>query len=226
MAFFGNAAMVMKKDLILEFRGRESLSIMFFLSLLLLVIFNLAFDLDRDNTTLLASGILWVIFAFTGILGMGRTSMAERDDDAYLSIVFSPISSESLYTGKVLSNIALLLFVELSTLLFFAVLFDFEKAVLSLPALLPSLLLGTAGFSMVGTQFSFLSTTSKYGEVILPFLFLPVVVPIVLGGVSSMNIILAEQPFGESVKWIQILAVFDIMYLSVSLLLFRYLLEE
>jgi heme exporter protein B len=226
MAFFGNAAMVMKKDLILEFRGRESLSIMFFLSLLLLVIFNLAFDLDRDNTTLLASGILWVIFAFTGILGMGRTSMAERDDDAYLSIVFSPISSESLYTGKVLSNIALLLFVELSTLLFFAVLFDFEKAVLSLPALLPSLLLGTAGFSIVGTLFSFLSTTSKYGEVILPFLFLPVVVPIVLGGVSSMNIILAEQPFGESVKWIQILAVFDIMYLSVSLLLFRYLLEE
>jgi heme exporter protein B len=226
MAFLGNAAAIMKKDLIMEFRGRESLSIMFFLSLLLLVIFNLAFDLDRDSTTLLASGILWVIFAFTGILGMGRTSMAERDDDAYLSIVFSPASSESLYIGKVLSNGALLLFVELSTLLFFAVLFDFEQAVFSLPALLPSLLLGSAGFSIVGTLFSFLSTTSRYGEVILPFLFLPVVVPIVLGGVSSMNIILAERPFGESMKWIQILAVFDIMYLSVSLLLFKYLLEE
>ena len=100
MDFFGNAAAVMRKDITLEFRGRESLSLMFFLSLLFLVIFNLAFDLDRDNTAFLASGILWVIFAFTGILGMGRTSMAEREDDAYLSIVFSPVSSESLYIGK------------------------------------------------------------------------------------------------------------------------------
>jgi heme exporter protein B len=226
MEFFGNAAAVMRKDITLEFRGRESLSLMFFLSLLLLVIFNLAFDLDRDNTAFLASGILWVIFAFTGILGMGRTSMAEREDDAYLSIVFSPVSSESLYIGKVLSNIIFLLIVELSTIFFFAVLFDYEKAVLSLPLMLPSLVLGTAGFSIVGTLFSFLSTTSKYGEVILPFLFLPVVVPIVLGGVSSMNLILAGRPFSESLKWIQILAVFDIIYLSVSLLLFKYLIEE
>jgi heme exporter protein B len=226
MVFLGNAAAVMRKDIALEFRGRESLSLMFFLSLLLLVIFNLAFDLDRDNTSFLASGILWVIFAFTGILGMGRTSMAEREDDAYLSIVFSPVSSESLYVGKVLSNIIFLLIVELSTLFFFSVLFDFDKIILSLPALLPSLFLGTAGFSIVGTLFSFLSTTSKYGEVILPFLFLPVVVPIVLGGVSSMNEILAGRPFAESLKWIQILAVFNIMYLSVSLLLFRYLIDE
>jgi heme exporter protein B len=167
-----------------------------------------------------------VIFAFTGILGMGRTSMAEREDDAYLSIIFSPVSSESLYIGKVLSNTIFLLIVELSTLFFFAVLFDFDKIILSLPALLPSLFLGTAGFSIVGTLFSFLSTTSKYGEVILPFLFLPVVVPIVLGGVSSMNVILAGRPFAESLKWIHILAVFNIMYLSVSLLLFRYLIEE
>jgi heme exporter protein B len=216
----------MRKDIALEFRGRESLSLMFFLSLLLLVIFNLAFDLDRENTSFLASGILWVIFAFTGILGMGRTSMAEREDDAYLSIIFSPVSSESLYIGKVLSNTIFLLIVELSTLFFFAVLFDFDKIILSLPALLPSLFLGTAGFSIVGTLFSFLSTTSKYGEVILPFLFLPVVVPIVLGGVSSMNVILAGRPFAESLKWIHILAVFNIMYLSVSLLLFRYLIEE
>jgi heme exporter protein B len=199
MVFLGNAAAVMRKDIALEFRGRESLSLMFFLSLLLLVIFNLAFDLD---------------------------SMAEREDDAYLSIVFSPVSSESLYVGKVLSNIIFLLIVELSTLFFFSVLFDFDKIILSLPALLPSLFLGTAGFSIVGTLFSFLSTTSKYGEVILPFLFLPVVVPIVLGGVSSMNEILAGRPFAESLKWIQILAVFNIMYLSVSLLLFRYLIDE
>ena len=226
MVFMRNVLTIVKKDIYLELRGKESLSIMFFLSLLLLVIFNMALDLDKDNTAYFAPGILWVIFAFTGILGMGRTSMAERDEDAYPSIVFSPVSEESLYLGKVISNLILLLVVEFSTLFFFAILFDFEQALLSLPGLLPSLLLGTIGFALVGTLFSFLSTTSRYGEVILPFLFLPVVVPVVLGGVSSMKLILEGRPIAESFKWIQILAVFDFMYLCISLLLFKYLIEE
>ena len=109
-AFMGNALAITRKDIALEFRGRESMSLMFFLSLLFLVIFNISLDLDNEKTSSLASGILWVIFAFTGILGMGRTSMAERDEDAYLSIVFSPASAESLYIGKVISNLVLLLF--------------------------------------------------------------------------------------------------------------------
>lgn len=226
MTFASNILAITKKDISLEMRGKESLSLMFFLSLLLLVIFNLALDMDRENTASLAAGILWVIFAFTGVMGMGRTSMAERDEDAYLSIVFSPVSSESFYIGKVISNFLFLMVIEISTLFFFAVLFDFEKIIISLPGLLPSLLLGTLGFSVVGTLFSFLTTTSKHGEIILPFLFLPVVVPVVLGGVSSMNLILTGRPVEESIKWIQILAVFDFMYLCISLLLFKYLIEE
>jgi heme exporter protein B len=226
MSFLRNVLTIVQKDISLELRGKESLSLMFFLSFLLLVIFNMALDLDREKTTSLAPGILWVIFAFTGILGMGRTSMAERDEDAYLSVVFSPVSDESLYLGKVMSNLLFLLVIEFFTLLLFAILFDFGQAILSLPNLLPSLLLGTIGFSLIGTLFSFLTTASKYGEVILPFLFLPVVVPVVLGGVSSMNIILSGGSITESLKWIQVLAIFDIMYLCIALLLFRYLIEE
>lgn len=221
-----NAATITAKDIRLELRGKESLSLMLFLSLLLLVIFNFALDLDPENTASLAPGILWVIFAFAGILGMGRTSMAEREEEAYLSIVFSPASEESLYLGKALSNFVFLLAVEAFTLVFFAVLFDFEKLILLLPRIAPSLVLGTAGFALVGTLFSFLTATSKYGEVLLPFLFLPVVVPVVLGGVSSMAVVLEGRPLAETWKWVQMLAVFDVLYLCVSLLLFRHLLEE
>jgi heme exporter protein B len=92
--------------------------------------------------------------------------------------------------------------------------------------LFPSLFFGTLGFSLIGTLFSFLSTTSKYGEILLPFIYLPVVVPIILGGVSSMNIILNETLRDGIVKWLQILIVFDVLYLSISLLLFKYLIEE
>lgn len=225
MKFMGHATAILRKDILLEIRGKESLSLMLFLSLLLLVIFNFALDIDRDSVSSLASGILWVIFAFSGILGMGRTSMAERDEEAYLSIVFSPVSAESFYIGKVLSNFLFLMLMEGFTLVFFAVLFDYEKIIVLLPKLAPSLFLGTLGFSLVGTLFSFLTTASRYGEVLLPFLYLPVVIPIILGGVSSMDIILNEK-FGGTGKWIQILVIFDALYLSVSLLLFKYIIEE
>ncbi|GBE05002.1 CcmB protein [bacterium BMS3Abin10] len=225
MKFMGHAISILRKDILLEIRGRESLSLMLFLSLLLLVIFNFALDIDIDNVSSLASGILWVIFVFSGILGMGRTSMAERDEEAYLSIVFSPVSAESFYIGKVLSNLLFLLIMECFTLLFFAILFDFEKIISLLPQLLPALFLGTLGFSLVGTLFSFLTSASRYGEVLLPFLYLPVVVPVILGGVTSMDIILNDKVGGAD-KWIQLLAVFDVLYFAISLILFRYIIEE
>lgn len=226
MKFMRNAIAILRKDVLLEIRGKESLSLMLFLSLLFLVIFNFALDIDKDNISSLAPGILWVIFTFSGILGMGRTSMAERDEEAYLSIVFSPASAESFYIGKVLSNFLFLILMEGFTLLFFAILFDFEKIIGLLPKLAPSLFLGTLGFSLVGTLFSFLATASRHGEVLMPFLYLPVVIPVILGGVSSMSIILNENLVEGTGKWLQILVVFDILYLSLSLLLFRYLIEE
>ncbi len=225
MSFIGDALTILRKDLLLELRGRESLSLMLFLSLLLLVIFNFAFNPDKDNVSSMAAGILWVIFAFSGILGMGRMSVAERDEDAYLSVIFSPVSAESFYLGKALGNLLFLMIMECFTLFFFAVLFDFEKIIGLLPQLLPALFLGTLGFALVGTLFSFLSTASRYGEILLPFLYLPVVVPVILGGVTSMDMILNGKS-GEAGKWIQLLVVFDMLYLAISLLVFRYLIEE
>jgi heme exporter protein B len=226
MGFVASALTIFKKDLLLELRGKEVLSLMLFLSLLLLVIFNFAMDIQKDNVTDLAPGILWVIFAFSGILGMGRTSMAERDEAAYLGIVFSPASSESFYLGKVFSNFLFLMSMELFTLVFFALLFDYEPIIMRLPAIFPSLFLGTLGFALIGTLFSFLSTTSRYGEVLLPFIYLPIVVPVILGGVSTMDDILQGRPFAETAKWLQVMGVFDVLYFAVSLLLFHYLFEE
>jgi heme exporter protein B len=226
MNILGSTLAITKKDILLELRGKEALSLMLFLSLLLLVIFNIAMDVDNTNVSSLAPGILWVIFVFSGVLGMGRTSMAEKDEDAYLNIVFSPASPESFYMGKVLTNFIFLMIMEVITLAFFAVLFDFDRIIMLFHYLIPSLFLGTLGFSLVGTLFSFLATTSRCGEILLPFLYLPVVVPVILSGVSSMDIILNEPDMDGALKWYQILAVFDVLYFSVALLLFKHLLEE
>ncbi len=218
------ATEILRKDILLELRGKESLSLMLFLSLLLMVIFNFALDVNTENVSELAPGILWVIFSFAGVLGMGRTSMAERDDDAYLGILFSPASSESFFLGKMFSNLLFLLIMEVFAIFSFAVLFDFEPIVTAMPQIVLPLFLATLGFSIVGTLFAFISTTSRYGEVLLPFIYFPVVVPLILGGVSSMDIVLnGKEGMG---KWLQIMGAFDVIYIGVSILLFHHLLEE
>lgn len=218
------ATEIFRKDILLELRGKESLSLMLFLSLLLLVIFNFALDVNANNVASLAPGILWVIFSFSGVLGMGRTSMAEIDDDAYLGILFSPSSPESFFLGKMMSNFLFLLVMEGFAIFCFAVLFDYEALITAMPRLILPLVLGTLGFSIVGTLFSFISTTSRYGEVLLPFIYFPIVIPVILGGVSSMDIILNEK--GDIGKWLEIMGAFDVIYMGVSLLLFHHLLEE
>jgi len=218
------ATEILRKDILLELRGKESLSLMLFLSLLLMVVFNFALDVNAENVSELAPGILWVIFSFSGVLGMGRTSMAERDDDAYLGILFSPASSESFFLGKMFSNVLFLLIMEVFAIISFAVLFDFEPIVSAMPRIVLPLFLATLGFSIVGTLFAFISTTSRYGEVLLPFIYFPVVVPLILGGVSSMDIVLNGKDGMD--KWLQIMGAFDVIYMGVSMLLFHHLLEE
>ncbi|NOX21299.1 MAG: heme ABC transporter permease [Nitrospirae bacterium] len=226
MKFVGNTLSIVKKDILLEFRAKEALSIMVFLSLLLIVVFNLAVDIDKDNVSSLAPGILWVVFAFSGVLGMGKTSLSEREDGAYLNVFFSAVSMEVFYIAKVISNLIFLLFMELFTIVSFVVLFNYDALIKGLPALTLPLLLGSIGFSAVGTLFSFLSTGSRFGEIILPFLFLPVVVPVLIAGVSATDLILNNTTGGALLKWLKMLAVFDLLYLTVSLMLFKHIVEE
>ncbi len=226
MRFVGSTLSIVKKDILLEFRAKEALSIMVFLSLLLIVVFNLAVDIDNDNVSSLAPGILWVVFAFSGVLGMGKTSLSEREDGAYLNVFFSTVSMEVFYIAKVISNLIFLLFMELFTIVSFVVLFNYDALIKGLPALALPLLLGSIGFSAVGTLFSFLSTGSRFGEIILPFLFLPVVVPVLIAGVSATELILNSSPGESPLKWLKMLAVFDLLYISVSLMLFKHIVEE
>lgn len=217
---------VLKKDILLELRGKESLSLMMFFSLLMLVIFHFTLDINRTEASSMAPGLLWVIFSFSGVLGMGRAAAAERDEDAYLNIVFSPASVGGFFIGKVLSNLLFLLIMEAVTIVLYAVLFDYEQLILLLPRIAPPILLGTVGFSIVGTFFSFISSATKYGETLLPFLYLPLVLPIIVGGVTSMEAVLGGKDVLEVGKWLRALAVFDVIYLTLSLLLFEQVLKD
>ncbi len=223
--FFRIALIIVKKDILLELRSRQVLAVMVFLSLLMLVIFHLAIEMESETLNKLTPGVLWVIFAFAGTVGMGKTSRMEQSEDVYMNILFSSASVESFFVGKVLSNLVFLLLMELIALVSFVILFSYEVILFRFVDILPAILLGSLGFAIAGTLFSFLAMGSRYGELILPLLFLPAVLPVIVGGVQATEASFAGDILIRN-RWLRLLSAFDILYLSGGLMLFRYVLQE
>ena len=133
------------------------------------------------------------------------------------------MSREVIYIGKVLGNLLFMLIIEAIALPIFAVLFN-------LPVLLPQLVtitfLATVGFVAVGTLFSALAVNTKAREMVLPILFLPVVVPIIISAVKASGLALSGESWSGLSPWLQIIVAFDAIFLVVSFWVFNFIIEE
>lgn len=223
MDLMRKALCIVWKDVVCELRTKETLSSMFVFALLAIVIFNFAFQLRGDEgLDLIAPGVLWVAFTFAGVLGLNRSFIREKDHGCLEGLMLCPVDRGAIYVGKVLSNIAFMLLMEAMALPMFAVFFN-------LPILMPSLLLvvllGTIGFAAVGTLFSAISVNTKAREVMLPILFFPIVVPVVIAAVKSTAQIFDGLTFDQSMPWVNLMIAFDVIFLVVSFLSFEYVVE-
>ena len=135
----------------------------------------------------------------------------------------SPISREAIYIGKMLGSLLFMLIIEAIALPIFAFLFNLE--VLS-AQLVVILVLTTVGFVAVGTLFSALAVNTKAREMVLPILFFPIVVPIIISAVTASDLALSGAPWDSLSSWLQIIVAFDVIYLAVSYLIFAFVIEE
>lgn len=197
---------------------------MMFFGLLVIIIFNFAFEPSGTERALIAPGILWVAFAFAGILGLNRSLAVETDNDCLQGLLLAPLSRGDLYTAKVLSNLAFMMFAELIILPIFAVFYNLHFGVQLLWILLIATL-GTIGFVAVGTILSTISANTRMKEVMLPILQIPLCVPVVIAAVEATTLVLAESGAGISL-WMNLLVGFDIIFSVVSYLIFEYVVEE
>jgi heme exporter protein B len=192
-------------------------------TLLVIVIFNFAFGTNQTTINLVAPGILWVTFTFAGVLSLNRAFVPEKEQGCLEGLMACPVSREVIYVGKMLSSLLFMLIIEAIALPIFAFLFNLP--VLSLQIIVITVLT-TIGFVTVGTLFSALAVNTKAREMVLPILFLPVVVPIIIGAVLATGTALAGGSWSELGSWLQIIAVFDVIFLVVSFLVFAYVIEE
>ena len=224
-SYFGRVMYIALKDLKVEVRSKERLYSMMVFSILVMVIFNFAFDPGAEYIKEVAPGILWVALVFSATLGLNKTFASEKEQDCLQGLMLSPLDRSGIYFGKVLSNTLLSLIVAMLTLPFFAVFFNISLVKVFLPLTLV-VVLATIGFIAVGTLFAAISVGVKRGEMILPILLFPIEVPVIIAAVKATSMILDGRMLVDYSMWLKILLLFDIIFLMVSFVTFDYLVEE
>jgi heme exporter protein B len=209
------------KDLRCELRGRQVWIAMGLFALLALVIFNFAFDLHVDNQVAVAPGALWIAFVFASMLGLGRTVAAEQEKGSMDRLLLCPVDRQVIYLAKLAGNLVFLVAVEAVAVPIFAAIYNLPVLT---PAMLPIVVLGTLGIAAIGTLFSAIAANTRAREMLLPLLVFPLIVPVVIGAVRATQALLA--PVAHDAPWLGLLAAFDIIFLCISALTFKYVVEE
>jgi heme exporter protein B len=223
MTFFRQVAAIIAKDVAAELRTKENLSAMLVFALLVLVIFNFAFELKGVDMTALGPGVLWVAFSFSGILGLGRSFAAERDKGSLDGMLLAPVDRGAIFVGKTTANLLFILLMEAVTLPLFVILLN-----VNLPwfPLVGYVLLGTIGFAAVGTLLAAVAASTRMREVMLPVLMFPVLVPLLVASVKITGGALAAQAFDDYSNWFSLLVAYDVIFIVVAFLTFEFVVEE
>jgi heme exporter protein B len=210
------------RDLVAEYRSREVVSGGVVFALLTLVVFNFAIDLRQDTAVEVAPGMLWIGFAFAGMLGFGRSFAAERDRGTLDGLLLAPIDRGAIYLARTVTNTILMGIVELVSLPVFVALYNLR---VNWGELLLTVTLGTIGFSSAGTLVAAIAANTRAREVMLPLLLFPLTVPVLIASVKATAIALGARPV-ESLPWLQLLVGFDVIVVAASFLVFEYILDE
>lgn len=215
---------IVQKDLSAEFRSRELLSAMLVFSMLVILIFNFALELNIEARKSVAAGVLWTTFAFAGTLGLNRSMAVEKDRGCMDGLLLAPVDRSAIFFGKAISNLAFMLIVEAIVIPLYALLYN-ETRIFQLDFLL-IILLGSIGYIAVGTLLSAMSVQTRTRDVLLPILLFPVAVPVLLASVKASGGLIEGATFAEILTPFNLLLAYDVIFIAVAFMVFDFVVEE
>jgi heme exporter protein B len=201
-----------RKDLVLELRARDTLPAMLLFVLAALAVFH--FALASDSSALAAKGLLWVAIVFTAMLGLTRAFVAEREQRTIDGLLLAPCDRSAIWLAKGLSVLAFLVAAELVALPAFSVFFSAVDG-----ATVGAVLLADLGIAAVGTLLAAMASVSRARELLLPLLFLPLAIPVIVGGVGASVV---TNPG----RYLGFLALYDLVFAIISWASFEYVVTE
>ncbi|MGA2510108.1 MAG: heme exporter protein CcmB [Candidatus Acidiferrales bacterium] len=218
------AAILLAKELRLEFRTRELLTATVVFAVVVVVLFSFAFDPTAAESRRYGPGLLWIAFLFAGSLMLHPSFGREQANQTLDALRMAPISPFAIVLGKMLANLLFLSVAEAILVPVFAVLYNISLAGI-VGRLAIVLVLGTLGVVVTGTVFSAISAHARMRELLLPLLLLPILAPLLIAAVEATASLFSERPALDR-AWLAFLGGFDIVFLTASWLLSDFLLEE
>jgi heme exporter protein CcmB len=214
----------LRKDLLVEARGREVLAPMLFFAVMVVFVFSFGFAGEGVAGPDLVSGMLWVGLLLAATLGIGRTFEREREGETFRALLLTPASRAAVYVGKLLSILVFMALAEAVVVPLLVVLFG--APLLDHPARLLALLaLGTTGLCAIGALLGAALMRSRGRDVMLAIALYPLVVPVVLAGARG-TAALCEHDLGAADVWLRFLLAFDVIFVVLGLWIFEPLVGE
>jgi heme exporter protein B len=207
----------------MELRSRDLIVSVLVFGLVVVVVFNFALTLTSQQVATVAPGILWVAFAFAGVLAMNRAFAREKDQGGLDGLLLTPVSRDSIFLGKAASSFLFMLLVEAILLPIFAGLLNFSAVSFTLVL---TIVLATVGFALVGTLFSAIAVQTKSREILLPVLFFPVILPVIVGAVEATKQAIGGETIVGIGHWLPLIGAFDALFLVICPWFFSIVVEE
>ena len=230
MAVMRQVLWLVHKDLILQFRTKDTLVLVFMFSLLVVLAFVFSmgpfFSFGLEERSKLAASVLWISFTFAGIITLTRSFDVERSDGAVHIIRLAGVDPSNFYISKVLSNfifLTVLEFILTPVSLQFVESLDLVS-VITLFKLLGILSIGTLGLCAVGVILSGMASTTRGKESLLSVLLLPLVIPVIMAGTKCTVSLLSTGTL-QGTFWIMLLILYSFVFLTISYLLFEFVIE-
>jgi heme exporter protein B len=216
---------IFRKELKIEFRNKQMINSSLILSLMIITSFRFAFEMVDFTMAQIASPILWITFFFSGMFSLAPTYKREVDQNTKEGMLLAPISSSSIFFGKYLANLAVILAMELVSIVLFFVFFPIDYP--DTLALLTIVLAGTIGFVALGNIISAISANLSQSEVMLPVLLIPLLLfTVIMSAVSGTSKLFAGEGLDSIMEEIKFILAFDVVFISLGYLLIDYVFEE
>lgn len=224
---------MVEKDIIAQLRTKDIVNAMFIFVLLAFVILNFGFfevlQVIKQNKAVAGSigGLLWVALTFGAVLGLNRTFVHEKDEGVMDGLLLAPVDRSVIFWGKFVSNFIFLIIIQTLSLFVFTLFFVKASYASELWLLLLTMFLGDIGIVAAGTLLSAISVNTKARDLMLPILFFPVIIPLLIGVVKLTGFVFSAAIDPDAVKvWLQFLVVYDIIFLVVPFLVFDFVVED
>jgi heme exporter protein B len=217
---------ILRKDLRLELRTKESVPAMTLFAVTVFVLFH--FGLDRNSVDgSLASGVLWVTLLLASVIGVTRLFAAEREQGGIDGLLLAPVDRTALLVAKGAALFLFLVVLEVVALPAFALLLLGPDLLDAMPELLAIVVLADVGLAAVGALVSALAAETRARELIVPLLLLPLLVPLLIGAAEATEPLLRAGGGPERLgRWLGLLSLYDVVFVLLSVAVFDFLLED